>query len=357
MFSCDEHLAGPDPSQGSELCSVVEYMFSLEQSLAVAGEPALGDALERLAFNALPGTFTDDMWAHQYNQQPNQVECSVHNKPWTTDGPESNLYGLEPNFGCCTANFHQGWPKFTNSLFLASDEGLVAAAYAPCEVRTLVRGTPVSIVEDTHYPFRGTVSMIIKPDAAMSFPLELRIPGWAQGATIQVNREAKSSPAAGTFARIERRWQPGDRIEIVFPMEPRTSRWFHDSVVFERGPLVFSYGIGEDWVKLRDRGMTADWQVFPTTQWNYGISPDADSTAEKVAVTESEAGESVFSSKHAPVRLAVKARKIPDWRAEDGAANPLPQSPVKTDQPEETITLVPYAAAKLRVTAFPLCAS
>src|ERR1019366_3714006 len=60
MFSCDEHLAGLDPSHGSELCSVVELMFSLEQSLAILGNPGLGDRLERLAFNALPGTFTDD---------------------------------------------------------------------------------------------------------------------------------------------------------------------------------------------------------------------------------------------------------------------------------------------------------
>src|ERR1700761_9178044 len=120
MFSCDEHFAGLNPSQGSELCTVVEYMFSLEQSLAINGDPALGDRLERLAFNALPGAFTDDMWAHQYNQEPNQVECSLHHKPWTTDGPESNLFGLEPNFGCCTANYHQGWPKFASSLFMLS---------------------------------------------------------------------------------------------------------------------------------------------------------------------------------------------------------------------------------------------
>jgi DUF1680 family protein len=355
MFSCDEHLAGLDPSQGSELCSVVESMYSLEHSLAIVGDASLGDALERLAFNALPGTFTDDMWAHQYNQEPNQVECSLHTKPWTTDGPESNLYGLEPNFGCCTANFHQGWPKFANSLFLASDDGLVAAVYAPCEVRTVVGRTPVSVIEETHYPFRGAIRMIVRPDGPVSFPFDVRIPAWAQGTTIEVNREAKLSPAAGGFARIERTWRPGDQVEIVFPMEPRTSRWFHDSVVFERGPLLFAFPIGENWVKLRDRGMTADWQVFPTTPWNYGISADLESPAQSISVSETEANESVFTAKHAPVRLSVKARKIPDWRAEDGVANPLPQSPVKTDQPEETISLIPYAAAKLRITAFPVC--
>ena len=95
MFSCDEHFAGRNPSQGSELCTVVETMFSLEQSLAILGDAAIGDRLEMLAFNALPGAFTDDMWAHQYNQEPNQVEVSAHRQPWTTDGPDSNLFGLD----------------------------------------------------------------------------------------------------------------------------------------------------------------------------------------------------------------------------------------------------------------------
>jgi DUF1680 family protein len=362
MFSCDEHLAGPDPSQGSELCTVVEYMFSLEHSLAILGDAALGDRLERLAYNALPGTLTDDMWAHQYNQEPNQVECSLHHKPWVSDGPESNLFGLEPNFGCCTANFHQGWPKLANSLFMlsgaqdsAAHDGLVAAVYAPCEVRTVLRGTAVHLVEETNYPFHGTVRITVNPAAPLAFPLELRIPAWAADTAITINGQPHPRPAAGGFARIERTWTAGDRVEIVFPMKPRVSRWFHNSVAVERGPLVFSYGIGESWVKLGDRGMTADWQVFPTSGWNYALEVDADAPEKSIAVTEAEVGVGPFTRSHAPVRLSVKARKLKDWRAEDGVANSLPQSPVKSDEPEETITLIPYAAAKLRITAFPQC--
>jgi hypothetical protein len=371
MFSCDEHFAGRDPSQGSELCSVVEAMFSLEQALAITGEAALGDRLERLAFNALPGAFTDDMWAHQYNQEPNQVECSLHRKPWVSDGPESNLYGLEPNFGCCTANYHQGWPKFVNSLWIASgaqdqnaqdqavnnsaaQDGLVAAAYSPCEVRTNVRGTQVHIVEETSYPFRGTIKFAIDPATPIGFALQLRIPAWAAGATIKVNGAPQTGPTPGSFARVERTWRVGDRVELVFPMEPRVSRWFNNSIAVERGPIVFSLPIGEDWVKLRDRGMTADWQVFPSSSWNYALLVDAESPAKSITVEESTVGEGPFTARHAPVRLRVKARKLPDWRAEDGAANPLPQSPAASDQPVETIPLIPYAAAKLRITAFPL---
>jgi uncharacterized protein len=360
MFSCDEHLSGRDPSQGSELCTVVEYMFSLERALAITGDAAFGDRLERLAFNALPGTLTDDMWAHQYNQEPNQVECSLHHKPWVSDGPESNLFGLEPNFGCCTANFHQGWPKFAASLFLLSGEpssdqhdGLVTSAYAPCEVRVNVRGTAVHIVEETDYPFRGAVKLSINPAAPRAFPLHLRIPAWAGGAVITVNGKPEPQPQPGSFAQVERTWKTGDRVEITFPMGPRTSRWFNDSVAIERGPLVFSYGIGESWVKLRDRGMTADWQIYPTTAWNYAVKLNPENPAADVKVSESEIGPTPFARKTAPIQLSVKARKLPAWRAEDGAADALPQSPAASTEAEEEITLIPYAAAKLRITAFP----
>ncbi|WP_419806699.1 beta-L-arabinofuranosidase domain-containing protein [Terriglobus sp.] len=353
MFSCDEHFAGPSPSQGSELCTVVETMFSLEQSLAILGDASIGDRLERLAFNALPGTFTDDMWAHQYNQQPNQVEVSLHRKPWTTDGPESNLYGLEPNFGCCTANFHQGWPKFVASLWMASqDGGIVATAYSPCEVHTSIGDTAVHISEETDYPFRGTVRLTITPSAPVRFPLHVRVPAWAGGTVLTINGETQSSPAVGAFARLDRTWKPGDTVEMKFPMKPKVVTGFHQSVSIERGPLVFSYPIAESWVKLRTRGMTADWQVFPASEWNYALAVDT-GAPDGILDEEHPIGGSPFALSGTPITIQVAACKLPSWRAEDGVANVLPESPVTSDEKIETIRLVPYAAAKLRITSFP----
>lgn len=355
MFSCDEHLAGLDPSHGSELCTVVESMYSLEQALAITGYAALGDRLEKLAFNALPGTMTDDMWAHQYNQEPNQVECSLHRKPWTTDGPESNLYGLEPNFGCCTANFNQGWPKFASSLVMSSEDGgLAVAAYSPCEAHADVHGTRVRLTQQTEYPFRGTVQLNIQPERSLRFPLHLRIPGWAQATKIKVNGALQPAPGAGTFAIVERTWKPGDTVEVEFAMTPRIVSGFHGSVSIERGPLVFSYAIAEDWLKLRDRGMTADWQVYPASPWNYALAVDPAAENPDIQVQEAPVSSIPFSRKQPPVRLSVRAKRLPAWVAVDGVANPLPQSPVQSDEREERIELMPYAAAKLRITSFPI---
>ena len=353
MFSCDEHFAGRNPSQGSELCTVVETMFSLEQSLAILGDATLGDRLETIAFNALPGTFTDDMWAHQYNQEPNQVEVSLHRKPWTTDGPESNLYGLEPNFGCCAANFHQGWPKFAASLWMAShDGGLVAAAYSPCEVNTLIGETKVRITEATDYPFRGTIRISVAPAAAVAFPLRLRVPAWADGVRIQLNGSPVDAHTEAGWATLARTWSSGDIIDLAFTMSPRVKTGFRQSVSVESGPLVFSYPIGESWVKLRTRGMTADWQVFPSTAWNYALFLKED-TPHGLVAEEHPVGGSPFTLTGTPVKLQATARRIPSWRAEDGVANTVPESPATSEEAEETITLVPYAAAKLRITSFP----
>jgi DUF1680 family protein len=206
IFSADEHYAGLDPSQGTELCAVVEAMFSLEQDLSILGDAALGDRLEKIAYNALPATLTADLWAHQYDQQANQIMCSISNHRWATNGPESNIFGLEPNFGCCTANMHQGWPKLAANLWMATGDGGVAAmVYAPSEIETTVRGgVKVRVEEQTEYPFRETVSLVMRPERAAVFPLALRIPGWAAGATVAVNGTAVSGVMPGPFVRVER---------------------------------------------------------------------------------------------------------------------------------------------------------
>jgi len=356
VHSGDEHYAGRNPSQGTELCAVVEGMYSIENLLAIFGDAALGDRLERIAYNPLPGTFSADMWAHQYDQQPNQVLCTLHKRDWTNNGPDSNLFGLEPNFGCCTSNFHQGWPKFIASLWMAtSDDGLAAVAYGPSEVHTTVRGgVPVSVIEDTDYPFRDRIRLTVNPAKNAPFPLELRIPQWTTAAHISVNGQPERSAGQGSFHRIDREWRVGDVVEISLPMKLRVSRWYQNSIALERGPLVYSLKIGEDWKKLRDRSPAADWEVFPTTPWNYGLLLDPDRPEASIQVQETRVGDYPFSAEGAPVELMANGRRIPEWKLINGSAAPPPQSPVSSTEAVEPLTLIPYGAAKLRITAFPL---
>jgi uncharacterized protein len=354
MFSCDEHLAGLDPSHGTELCTVVETLYSLEVTLATFGDASVGDRIEKIAFNALPGTFDDDMWAHQYDQQSNQIQVGLNSKPWTTNGPESNLYGLEPNFGCCTANFHQGWPKFTSSLWMRSpDGGLVASLYAPCKVETTVGDHKVSLSVETEYPFKQDIRIVVSSEASINFPLRLRIPAWTHAATVSINGQlAPIDAKPGTFAFIDRLWAPGDVVDLHLPMVPSVSRWYNNSLALMRGPLVFSLDPGQSWVKLRDRGLTADWQVYPRKFWNYALLVD-ERSAEQVEVVEGIVGPKPFAAASAPVKLRLKARRIDTWRSEDGVAEPVPKGLQISTIPEEVLELIPYAAAKLRVTAFP----
>jgi len=353
VFGADEHYAGRDPSQGTELCAVVESMFSLESDLAILGDPMFGDRLEKIAYNALPGTFSPDMWAHQYDQQANQVICSLADRRWTTNGPDSNIFGVEPNFGCCTANMHQGWPKFAANLWMATpDRGLAAVAYGPSEVRTVVGdGVSVKVTEETEYPFRETINLSIDPAKSAKFTLELRIPAWADEPTVTVNGASLGGVRAGQFYSLNREWKAGDRLSLRFPMQVRNSTWYNKSIAVERGPLVYSLKIGESWHKSKQTGPAADWEVYPTTPWNYALVIDKESGSFQVA--EKPVGTQPFSVDGAPVEIRAKARRLPEWQIEHECAGPLPLSPVVSKQPLEAVSLIPYGAAKLRITAFP----
>jgi DUF1680 family protein len=339
-------------------------MFSMESILPVTGDVAFADQLERVAFNALPTQATDSYDGRQYFQQTNQVMVSRHPRNFNTayEGV-AQVFGPLTGYPCCTSNMHQGWPKFTQNLWYASeDQGIAALVYAPSRVKAKVgNGTNVEITEATAYPFEESIRFTFKVDNKSSFAFHLRIPAWCKESSISVNGKIWGKPGGNSIAAILREWNSGDVVELNLPMQVEVSRWYENSAVVERGPLVYALKIGEEWKKVanNDKYGPFYYEVHPSTPWNYGLLTGAIKNPEKefeVVKRDVPKGSYPWNQENAPVEIRTKGVIIPFWTLYNGSAGPLPYSEqyqLKTDPPVE-ITLIPYGCTTLRITEFPV---
>lgn len=353
VFTGDECLAGTSPVQGTELCAVAEYMYSLETMIKTSGDLGLCDRLEKIAYNALPATFSPNMWSHQYDQQVNQVECSVQEEPvFNTNSGDANIFGLEPNYGCCTANLSQAWPKFCNSIFLKSSRGIAVSGYAPCAVFTNIEEAGVEVRIDSEYPFREHAAIFVKTNKPISFTLSLRIPGWCEEACI-VTDSGRASAQAGSVYDITRSWEGETEVRIYLPMKTKVIDRKNGMCALQRGPLVYSLPIDEKWVRINREVQGreephCDYEVLPVSPWNYGLSICDDMQLE---IGERCLGSLPFSPQGAPVEMYARGRKV-DWGMQNGAATAVPAMKWISDD-EEELRLIPYGCTNLRITEFP----
>ena len=370
LWAGDELLHYGEPGRGSEFCTAVEMMYSLEDIIRITGEAKWADYLERVAYNALPTQANDDFTARQYFQQANQIKCdrTLRNFDCLHDDMDQ-VFGELNGYPCCTCNMHQGWPKFTQNLWMASsDEGVAALVYAPSEVSaTVAGGVGVRIKEDTFYPFEETVRFTVnfedKKVKSAYFPLHLRIPGWCRGASIKVNGELLDMPLnPSTVADIRRNWAKGDVVTLELPMKVETSYWYDGAAVVERGPLVYALKMNETWTKKSTDPKEYVWQgkwyyeVTSDSKWNYALLRKYLGSEDNFEVIVSdERPEYPWNVENAPVTIRTKAVSVDNWTEYNGSAGPIGYHSGKADWANEVeIELIPYGCTTLRITEFPV---
>ena len=361
MQSGTEFLAGPSTTQGIELCSFVERMLSDETALRILGDAAIGDHLELVAFNGLPAATTRSICQHVYYTLPNNVTAPRGGLGFNQDYGDARTPAPRSGFACCCYNMHMGWPKLAQNSWAATREGGVAAlVYVPSQATVNVAGgIPVTWTQESNYPFEEQIRFKLASAVKARFPFTFRLPGWCKTPALTINGQPVALTAApGTFATITRDWSSGDEVVLRLPMAVELHAGVNNSVVVRRGPLVYSLLVQEERHVLEPGPLKGfeSLELTPRSVWNYALDLDPRNPAGSFEVSRSSGtSTNPFDPAQIPVKLQVRARKLPAWTLAWNGREPFdpPVSPVATDAGAETVTLVPFGSQMLRVTNLP----
>jgi hypothetical protein len=390
--SSAEFMHGKTGLDSHETCVVTDFTWGLGYLMNAQGEAAYADQLEKAIFNALPGCVGEDFKTLQYFSSPNQVIADAHsNHNLFCQG--TGLMSFRPNPGteCCPGNVNRAMPDFVGRMWERDrDGGVVASVYGPSSFTFKIDNIPITITEETDYPFSEQIlfRFSLPEGKSAEFDFVYRIPGWCESAGVNVNGEPETGLFARTFRTLRRVFQDGDRVELTLPMAIRISRWPENGVAVERGPLVFALKIKQDWrIDPDDEHSTKSfpaYNFYAASPWNYAIVLPPDDELRYFNIKTRPVGERPFSLDGAPITISAKARRLDGWdlrretavienhipfaRVSDDelAAQPIawgdfaftPALPTACDIGKmsgelEDIELIPYGAAKLRISVFP----
>jgi hypothetical protein len=375
--SSDEQLREPGATISTEMCTQSTWSSTRQTMFAITGNVNYADGVEKIVFNIGPGSRKPGGKAIQYYSAPNQVACTDNSNraPLTLPRRHSFNPDADPTTPCCIGQSNRLYPNFVkDAMWLASlDNGLAAACYGPSRVSAKVgkNGEIITIMEKTNYPFEDKIIFNFTSAKPVEFPLYLRIPGWCSEASIKINGQTyKDDLIPGKMVRIERIWNTDDSVELNLPLKINLSVWNNSSVAVERGPLVYSLKIKQNWEMIGERfpGFP-DWKCLPASDWNYALcfflevhGPKKFPLISTIYPTESyftvkynDVPEDSYPWEYPPIEITCKGKKVDNWKLlEDDVTPDVPPGPVLNNNPEEDITLIPFGCAPIRITYFPV---
>ena len=116
---------------------------------------------------------------------------------------------------CCPPNVLRTIAEVSGYAYSKTDDAMWVNLYGANKLATTLNGQPLKLTQRTRYPWEGVVGITIDEAPESEFALKLRIPGWAEEATIGVNGSpVKAAIKPGTYAEIRRRWKKGDVVGL-----------------------------------------------------------------------------------------------------------------------------------------------
>lgn len=340
LYSSDEHIMGTSPAQGLEVCTIIEAMYSLEEIGMFVKENWVYELLEFLAYNTLPATFTPDMCAHQYVQQPNQVMADSKNRQFYDTDKYGNTFGLEPNYGCCAANMHNGFPKFVEYLALSHKTGLAFEVYGNAEFVTRHNGGELVIRETTDYPFDKEIVFEVKK-AVGEVELHFR---HIENTDFVITHNGEKVEKDDYYKIIAKE---GDK--IIINAEPKLAVIDNPdgSISLKYGNLLMATKLNAEYNYLKGEKPFEDREYLTNDEWRY--APIINS-GEIEIIEKKDNGISEMPFEIPPFELKIRGVLIRNWELTKNSAN-LPVAPYDTESAE--FTIVPYGCTRLRIAQYP----
>lgn len=297
----------PLPESGYEYCATTELMLSWQQAAVTCRDMAFADLAEWLMLNAAQGARLADGRAVAYTAADNQyAACAGLGPRWKYSPTHDDVAT------CCAPNAGRLWPYAVSRMAArAGEQGLAVLFFGPAEITHTVDGIPVVVEQDTAFPFEDMTRLRIHASRPATFPLTLRVPGWAGRVTARLNGEELPVAANERQWPVERTWQDGDRLDVNFTPAVELIPAADRTVAVRRGPLLYALPVPSSTraVKRYPVGGFADLEFVPdpAARWDYALQVFGDGTPATFIADRGRPGGQADPWDRPPVRIRVTA--------------------------------------------------